>query len=110
MTTLVSPWKGLLPGSHQPGKTRGRGRGEPGMTLPQFLPRRTCVGDGPPVDVTAWRLCRLLEAGFAEDLATRLARDPRVDVHGLLGLVDQGCPPQLAARILAPLPEPWGTA
>jgi hypothetical protein len=28
-----------------------------------------------------------------------------VDLHALLDLVDKGCPPQLAARILAPLDE-----
>jgi hypothetical protein len=26
-----------------------------------------------------------------------------MDLHALLGLVDRGCPPDLAARILAPL-------
>ncbi len=64
---------------------------------------RLCGPDGPPVDVTVWRRCRLLEAGFAEDLASRLAVTPAVDVHALLQLVDRGCPPKLAARILAPL-------
>jgi hypothetical protein len=65
--------------------------------------RRTgvCRSDGPPADVVAWRHCRLLEAGFPEPLATRLSR-ARVDVHALLQLVDRGCPPELAARILGP--------
>jgi hypothetical protein len=49
----------------------------------------------------AWRHCRLLEAGFREPLATRLSR-AAVDVHALLQLVDRGCPPELAARILGP--------
>jgi hypothetical protein len=62
--------------------------------------------DGPPADVTAWRLCRLLESGFPEDLAQELAAAPRVDLHALLELVDRGCPPALAARILAPDPAP----
>jgi len=62
-----------------------------------------CRRPGPPVDVRTWRRCRLLEAGFPEELATRLADTPRVDLHALLQLVDRGCPPQLAARILAPL-------
>jgi hypothetical protein len=61
-----------------------------------------CGAAGPPVDVTVWRRCRLLEAGFETDLATRLAADRRVDVHALLQLVDRGCPPVLAARILSP--------
>jgi hypothetical protein len=40
-------------------------------------------------------------------LADALAGDGGTDVHALLELVDRGCPPELAARILAPLePEP----
>ena len=56
-----------------------------------------------PSDVVEWRRMLLAEAGFAEALAHRLARDADYDLHGLLNLVDRGCPPQLAARILAPL-------
>jgi hypothetical protein len=51
----------------------------------------------------AWRRGRLLAAGFAADLADRLAADRGVDLHTMLGLVDRGCPPELAWRILAPL-------
>jgi len=39
------------------------------------------------------------------ELAEILARQDRVDLHELLQLVDRGCPPPLAARILAPLEE-----
>jgi hypothetical protein len=52
-----------------------------------------------------WRTRRLLNAGFPADLAGRLARADRIDLHRLLSLVDRGCPPDLAARILAPLDE-----
>jgi len=45
----------------------------------------------------------LVHAGFAEVLADRLAADGDVDLHDLLKLVDRGCPPDLAVRILAPL-------
>jgi hypothetical protein len=38
-------------------------------------------------------------------MAEALARNPSVDLHALLDLVDNGCPPPLAARILAPLEE-----
>jgi hypothetical protein len=58
--------------------------------------------EGPPADVTSWRLCRLLEAGFPEELARALASTRRVDLHAILELVDRGCPPHLAARILSP--------
>ena len=45
----------------------------------------------------------LAAAGFEDGLAKRVAADRDVDVHQLLELVDRGCPPPLAARILAPL-------
>ena len=35
-----------------------------------------------------------------------LAHQEQVDLHELLKLVDRGCPPHLAARILAPLDAP----
>jgi hypothetical protein len=57
-----------------------------------------------------WRMRRLRSAGFSPDLADRLARRGDVDLHGLLELVDRGCPPELAARILAPLSDPLGAA
>ena len=52
-----------------------------------------------------WRRRRLIAAGFAPALAGDLA-DAAVDLHELLVLVDRGCTPQLAARILAPLDWP----
>jgi len=56
-----------------------------------------------PARWIGWRAQRLRAAGFAPALAGRLARDGRVDVHALLELIDRGCRPDLAARILAPL-------
>jgi len=53
--------------------------------------------------VTSWRRDRLVEAGFTLRLAARLARDRRYDLHALIELVEHGCPPELALRILAPL-------
>jgi hypothetical protein len=58
-----------------------------------------------PADVQAWRRRRLLEVGFPEAVAGAVASDPRFDLHALLQLVDRGCPPVLAVRILAPLPR-----
>ena len=55
--------------------------------------------------VDAWRLACLRDAGFALDLATPIAADPTVDLHALLQLIDRGCPPELAARIMSPLPQ-----
>ena len=36
-------------------------------------------------------------------LATSVSADRAYDLHALLELVDRGCPPELATRILAPL-------
>lgn len=49
-----------------------------------------------------WRCLCLREAGFERSAADRLARDTACDLHALLELVDRGCPPELAERILAP--------
>lgn len=53
----------------------------------------------------AWRRERLLAAGFDNARAATLAANRAVDLHALLELVDRGCPPDLAARILAPIEE-----
>jgi hypothetical protein len=58
--------------------------------------------DGLPEDVWAWRRRRLLEAGLPAALAETVASDPWFDLHALLQLVDAGCPPDLAVRIVAP--------
>jgi hypothetical protein len=61
--------------------------------------------------VVAWRAQQLVRVGVDQVPAAVLAGDPSVDLHALLVLVDRGCPPRVAARILAPLdrdplPEP----
>jgi hypothetical protein len=53
-----------------------------------------------------WRRRRLAAAGFEPSLAAELAAEPAIDLHELLVLVDRGCAPALAARILAPLGGP----
>lgn len=57
----------------------------------------------PAQDVVSWRADRLRRAGFTADDAAALAADFQTDLHALLELVERGCPPHLAARILAPL-------
>jgi hypothetical protein len=61
------------------------------------------VRPGEPDAVRAWRREQLVVAGFDRERAQRLASDGRWDLHALLELVDRGCPPELAERILAPL-------
>jgi hypothetical protein len=65
-------------------------------------------GDPEPLTTTLpWRRSRLRRAGFGARQAAELAADPAYDVRALLALVDRGCPPEVAARILAPLePRP----
>lgn len=69
---------------------------------------RTTTGPGTPSrSVLAWRRRCLLAAGFEPPLAEVLAADVEVDLHAVLELIDRGCPPELAARILAPLESQW---
>jgi hypothetical protein len=56
-------------------------------------------------DVACWRREQLTRCGFALPLAARIADDPQYDLHALIELVERGCRPDLAVRILAPLEE-----
>ena len=56
-------------------------------------------------DVVGWRREQLVHSGFSLPLAARLARDPRYDLHALIELVERGCAPELAVRILEPAEE-----
>jgi hypothetical protein len=56
-------------------------------------------------DVARWRYEQLSHAGVPPTLAGQLARDRRVDLHALIELVERGCPPRLAVRIVAPLDD-----
>jgi hypothetical protein len=64
---------------------------------------KTDVHEDTGQEVVSWRRAQLAEAGFPLPLASRVARDGRYDLHALLELVDRGCAPALAVRILAPL-------
>jgi hypothetical protein len=54
------------------------------------------------LEVVNWRQLELEQCGFPRSLAARVARDERYDVHQLIRLVEQGCPPDVAVRILSP--------
>jgi hypothetical protein len=54
-------------------------------------------------EMIAWRKEQLLRSGFSHRLATQVAHDGRYDLHRLIELVERGCQPELALRILAPL-------
>jgi hypothetical protein len=66
-------------------------------------PRAEASTPGPGRALGDWRRRRLIAAGVEPPLAARLAHDEAIDLHELLVLLDRGCPPRLAARILAPL-------
>lgn len=54
-------------------------------------------------DLVDWRRDQLVRAGFPTTLAGLVAHDRHFDLHALIELTERGCPPELAARILAPL-------
>ena len=53
-------------------------------------------------EVVRWRREQLVDSGFPLPVAAPLAKDARYDLHALIELVERGCPPHLAARIVAP--------
>ncbi len=57
-------------------------------------------------DVVRWRREQLAHSGFPLPLAAKIAKDTRYDLHVLIELVERGCEPELAVRILAPLEGP----
>ena len=50
--------------------------------------------------VERWRTAELMRVGFAGDDAVALAARMDVDLHEAIELVQRGCPPDLAVRIL----------
>jgi hypothetical protein len=104
MTVLVSPGASLLTYPVSRGKSSPPRRHQQDMSLHKSQTAGSC-SSGPPIDVQAWRRCRLLEAGFPATLADAVAADSRFDLHALLQLVDRGCPADLAVRIIGPLPR-----
>jgi hypothetical protein len=65
--------------------------------------RTTMTSEQRSNEVVGWRREQLVESGFPLPLAARLAEDAHYDLHALIELVERGCPPDLAARIMAPL-------
>lgn len=63
--------------------------------------RREALSE-PGGDLAGWREQRLLRAGVEPKLAASIAADCAIDLHAMIELIERGCPPRLAARILAP--------
>jgi hypothetical protein len=53
--------------------------------------------------IVEWRQAQLLGAGLEPFLAASVAAQADIDIHALIELVERGCPPPLAVRILAPI-------
>ena len=51
--------------------------------------------------VERWRTSELMRVGFPGDDAVALAVRTDVDLHDAIELVQHGCPPELAIRILS---------
>ena len=62
---------------------------------------------GVAAGIASWRYERLRRAGVDAEPAETLSHESDLDLHALIELVERGCPPELAARILAPL-DPEG--
>ena len=50
--------------------------------------------------VERWRTDELLRVGYDFETAAVMAADHEVDLHAAVDLVERGCPPHVAARIL----------
>ena len=50
--------------------------------------------------IERWRAEELERAGFGTRAAGRLAARHDIDLHRAVGLLGQGCPPELAVKIL----------
>lgn len=73
------------------------------------LNSNTTHGQTPSRGVIAWRRSQLADAGFDPWTADVFARTESVDLLAVLELVERGCTPELAGRIMAPIDfEPPG--
>jgi hypothetical protein len=61
---------------------------------------RAAVGEVDADGVLCWRYEQLVAAGFEPRAAARLARRRDLDLHAARSLVQRGCPPETALRIL----------
>ena len=71
-------------------------KGGRGMTAAQLEYLRV----DEPAEVLVWRFDVLCRSGYDRDAAAVLAANVGVDLHAAVDLVQRGCPPKLAARIL----------
>lgn len=64
-------------------------------------PTELRVFEDPELDkIERWRAEELERAGYGTRAAERLAARLDIDLHRAVGLLDQGCSPELAIKIL----------
>jgi hypothetical protein len=68
------------------------------MTYLVATPERTDTEE--LIRVLVWRFKQLCRSGFELELATTIAARVDVDLHRAIDLVEHGCPPELAGRIV----------
>jgi hypothetical protein len=56
-------------------------------------------------EVVRWRCEQLVESCFPPALAARVAKNAHYELHALIELVERGCQPDIAVRILASVEE-----
>lgn len=67
---------------------------------------RTAPETGDWATMLPVRRSELRHAGFSAQLAGEVAADLRYELRAILELVQRGCAPRVAVRILAPLDPP----
>jgi hypothetical protein len=70
------------------------------MMTARSLLERTDSQEDEFTQVLRWRTNQLVQVGFSPPKASELAVRLDVNLHDALALVESGCPPETAARIL----------
>ena len=70
------------------------------MPMPEAVATRETTETDEILRVLVWRFNQLCRSGFELELATTIATRLDVDLHAAINLVERGCPPETAGRIL----------
>jgi hypothetical protein len=62
--------------------------------------QKTTAAEREPARIQRWRFEQLVAAGYPENYADRLARNPDVDLHRAVDILTGGCSLELAVDIL----------
>ena len=70
------------------------------MLMPEAVATRETTETDEILRVLVWRFNQLCRSGFELELATTIATRLDVNLHAAINLVERGCPPETALRIL----------